>query len=235
MPRRFDSVIYIQRPGDSRVTVMAHHLGERIRQTRKRLKLTLNDLSQRSGLSVSQLSKLENGKQRISVDLAMKLAGVLLVPVTSFLSSPRVIPQARRSITRAGAGMQHEAMGISFEILCNDMRDKSNLFWRVTVTATSLEASGGWRSHAGEEFISVLSGRLALHTALYETVILETGDSILFDGEMDHGYAAVGDSPAVLLMSNSIPSHSASETEAANRLGAERRAPASDTQSLLRK
>jgi transcriptional regulator with XRE-family HTH domain len=183
---------------------MANHLGEKIRDTRKRLKLTLNDLSQRSGLSVSQLSKLENGKQRISVDLALKLAGVLLVPVTSFLSDPGPNPQGRRAITRSGTGLVHEAQGIRFEVLCNDFRQKSNLFWLVTVHAQSFEAAGGWRAHSGEEFIRVQSGRLKLHSQLYEPLVLEPGDSILFDGAMNHAYVALDGVPAVLLMSNSV-------------------------------
>lgn len=186
---------------------MPNHLGEKIRDTRKRQKLTLKDLSERSGLSVSQLSKLENGKQRISVDLALKLAGVLLVPVTSFLSDPEPNPQGRRAITRSGTGMVHEAKGIRFEVLCNDMRQKSNLFWHVTVYANNLEASSGWRSHAGEEFIRVLFGRLELHSKLYEPVVLAPGDSILFDGAMDHGYVALDGQPALLLMSNSVSGH----------------------------
>jgi len=44
---------------------MTNELGETIRQTRKQMKLTLRELGERSGLTVSQLSKLENGKQRI--------------------------------------------------------------------------------------------------------------------------------------------------------------------------
>lgn len=178
-------------------------LGEMIRKVRKQQKLTLRELSEGTGLSISQLSKLENGKQRISVDLALKLAGMLRVPVTTFLSAPRPNSQARRAITRAGQGLRHNAGDLSFEVLCNDIRDKANLFWRVTVGAHSLEDAGGWRSHAGQEFIYVLEGRLALHSAFYEPLELVEGDSILFDGEMDHAYVSLSEEPAVLLMSNS--------------------------------
>lgn len=183
---------------------MASELGETIRQTRKRQKLTLRDLSERSGLTVSQLSKLENGKQRISVDHALKIAGVLQVPVTSFLAAPRALPQARRAITRAGTGTRHETQGLVFEVLCSDFRDKSNLFWNVTVSGRTLGETGGWRSHSGEEFLQVLSGALELHTRHYEPLLLNPGDSILFDGEMEHGYVCAGDTPCRLFMSNSM-------------------------------
>lgn len=183
---------------------MASELGETIRQTRKRQKLTLRDLSERSGLTVSQLSKLENGKQRISVDIALKIAGVLQVPVTSFLAAPRALPRARRAITRAGTGTRHATQGLVFEVLCSDFRDKSNLFWNVTVSGRTLEEAGGWRSHSGEEFLQVLSGVLELHTRYYEPLLLNPGDSILFDGEMEHGYVCAGSEPCRLFMSNSM-------------------------------
>ncbi|WP_137113588.1 XRE family transcriptional regulator [Mesorhizobium sp. GR13] len=184
---------------------MKHDLGEAIRQTRKRLKLTLKDLSERSGLPVSQLSKLENGKQRISVDVALKIAGVLHVPVTSFLAMPRATPQARRSITRAGEGTRHETTGMVFEVLSGDFKDKTSLFWNVTVYGRSLEETAGWRSHSGEEFLQVLSGSIELHTRHYEPLVLNKGDSVLFDGEMEHGYVCNSAEPAVLLMSNAMP------------------------------
>lgn len=184
-------------------------LGEMIRKVRKQQGLTLRALSESTGLSISQLSKLENGKQRISVDLALKLAGALRVPVTTFLSPPRPNSQARRAITRAGQGLRHEAGNLSFEVLCNDIRDKANVFWRVTVRARTLDEAGGWRAHSGQEFIQVLSGRLELHSSFYEPLIMEQGDSILFDGEMEHAYVSAGDEPAVLLMSNSTVRQSA--------------------------
>ncbi|MFM2278738.1 MAG: hypothetical protein RLZZ444_969 [Pseudomonadota bacterium] len=183
---------------------MTNELGETIRQTRKQLKLTLRELGERSGLTVSQLSKLENGKQRISVDVALKIAGVLRVPVTSLLAAPRQMPLGRRSITRAGTGTQHQTEGVIFEVLCSDFRDKSNIFWNVTISGRTIEETGGWRRHSGEEFIQVLSGILELHSRHYEPLIMAPGDSILFDGEMEHAYVCHSEEPTRLFMSNTM-------------------------------
>lgn len=183
---------------------MTNELGETIRQTRKQMKLTLRELGERSGLTVSQLSKLENGKQRISVDVALKIAGVLRVPVTSLLAAPRQMPLGRRSITRAGTGTRHQTEGIVFEVLCSDFRDKSNIFWNVTITGHTTEETGGWRRHSGEEFIQVISGVLELHSRHYEPLVMMPGDSILFDGEMEHAYVSRGDEPTRLFMSNTM-------------------------------
>ncbi len=184
---------------------MQGNVGSKIRDARKQHNITLRELSERSGLSVSQLSKLENGKARLTVDVALTIPGVLHVPVASFLFSPKPGMQARRSITRAGSGVLHEGNAMVFEVLCSDFRDKTNIFWRVTLLAKSFEENGGWRSHSGEEFIHVLSGSLELHTIHYDPVVLQPGDSILFDGEMQHAYVSVGDEPAIMLMSNTVP------------------------------
>ncbi len=189
-----------------RSLTMQGNVGTKIREARKDQNLTLRDLSERSGLSVSQLSKLENGKARLTVDIALVIAGVLHVPVASFLFRPKPGMQARRSITRAGSGVIHEGNAMEFEVLCSDFRDKANIFWRVTLHAHSFEENGGWRSHSGEEFIHVLSGRLELHTIHYDPTVLQPGDSILFDGEMQHAYVALGDDPVIMLMSNTVPS-----------------------------
>jgi len=181
-----------------------------IREYRKRQGLTLQDVSAMSGLSVSTLSKIENGKTRLTLDTALLLAGALKVPVTGFLAEEVVRPTARRSITRAGQGTTHAVNGMTFEVLCADFKEKRNFFWRVTVGARTVEASGGWRRHPGEEFLHVMSGVLELHTEHYETMRLGPGDSILFDATMPHAYVAAGDGDVVLLMSNTIPQDAAS-------------------------
>lgn len=177
----------------------------KIREIRKSKGLTLEELSAACGLSVSQLSKIENGKARLTFDIALTLSGLLKVPVTAFLSSSTAVPIARRSMTPAGGGIVHQTPGMRFEVLCSDFKEKRNVFWRVVISAHSVEESGGWRSHPGEEFLHVLEGALNLHTEHYEPAFLAAGDSILFDASMPHAYVAEGSADAVVLMSNTVP------------------------------
>ena len=177
----------------------------KIREIRKAKGLTLEGLSQACGLSVSQLSKIENGKARLTFDTALTLSGILKVPVTAFLSDPAPTPIGRRSITRAGGGILHQTPGLAFEVLCSDFKEKRNVFWRVVISAHRIEDSGGWRSHPGEEFLYVLQGTLELHSEYYQPVKLKPGDSILFDASMPHAYLAAGKRAAVVLMSNTVP------------------------------
>ncbi|MEM1346163.1 MAG: XRE family transcriptional regulator [Pseudomonadota bacterium] len=180
-------------------------IGERLRTARRAKGLKLKDVARLSGLSISQLSKLENGHARLTVDMALMLAGALAIPANHFFSRPgHAMARGRRSVTRAGTGIGHTLMGMDFEVLCSDFADKRNLNWRVRIHGRSLEECGGLRSHSGEEFITVLSGTLTLHSEYYEPLALGVGDSIVFDGEMVHGYAATGEGAAVVLMSNSV-------------------------------
>ncbi|MEM1111651.1 MAG: XRE family transcriptional regulator [Pseudomonadota bacterium] len=182
----------------------AAEIGKRVRAARKAKGLKLREVSEATGLSVPHLSKLENGKARLSVDLALELCVVLGVPAAHFFIDSQPRQRNRRSITRAGAGLQHPSDHVDFEVLCSDLADKRSLHWRVTVKPAP-DAERRMRSHGGEEFIHVIAGELELYTEGYDPLRLSQGDSVTFDGEMPHDYRAVGDTPAVLLMSNEIP------------------------------
>jgi transcriptional regulator with XRE-family HTH domain len=60
----------------------AYTLGEKLRELRNGRKWTLNELSQRSGLSISHISSLERGtRTKPSMEVVRKLANALQVPV----------------------------------------------------------------------------------------------------------------------------------------------------------
>ena len=71
-------------------------VGRRIRQLRLKSKKTQRDISETTGLAVSYLSRLENGRITPSVRTLTKLAGSLGVSVTAFFDSERVLEQGDR-------------------------------------------------------------------------------------------------------------------------------------------
>lgn len=176
---------------------------QQIRHYRNLKSISLRDLSELSGISASQLSKIESGKAKLTVETALKLAGILHVPAAIFLTEPAPQAMARRSITRRDTGTIHENPGMRLEILCSEFKEKQNLFWKVHVTARSFDENGGWRQHPGQEFLYVLSGKLELHSMYYDPITLFEGDSMLFDADQPHAYIGV-DGPAELIMMNSV-------------------------------
>jgi transcriptional regulator with XRE-family HTH domain len=173
-----------------------------IRKQRKQKGISLRSLASDLGISASQLSKIETGKSKLSVDLALKIAEILAVPATVFLSKGKPTAMGRRTITRNDTGEVHTTPGMRFEWLCSEFKDHELLYLTVTVYATTLEENGGWRQHPGQEFFQVLSGQVQLLTQLYQPATLNAGDSILFDSDQPHAYVAIG-GPAKLLMINS--------------------------------
>lgn len=176
---------------------------KQIRSQRNLKGISLRSLANELGISPSQLSKIETGKAKLTVEGALKIANVLKVPATTFLSPAKHHATGRRTITRKKSGSVQTTAGMRLEALCADFKENSNLFWNVTITASNLDENGGYRQHPGQEFLYVLSGQLQLLSGLYEPVTLCEGDSILFDADQPHAYVAPG-GPATVLMVNSV-------------------------------
>ena len=179
-------------------------VGKRLRQIRASRDLTLAQVRELTGISISTLSKLEKGQTSLNFDSMMQLIEGLNVPLSS-LVGPKV-PQhsGRRAITRNDQGRFFETPQLRFEVLCGDLSRKHNVFWKVTVKARSVDEYAELSSHPGEEFIYVLKGKLKLHTEIYEPVVLGAGDSIFFDSSVGHAYVSSGRGNAEILISNSV-------------------------------
>ncbi|MDR3165402.1 MAG: XRE family transcriptional regulator [Synergistaceae bacterium] len=59
---------------------------DRIKKTRKRLNLTLSSLAEKTGFSVSYLSKVERNQGNLSLDVFLKLCAVFDMDIEEFLS-----------------------------------------------------------------------------------------------------------------------------------------------------
>lgn len=173
------------------VDVPSSTLGLRLSELRRSRDLTLKELSARTGIAVSTLSKVQNNQATLSYENLVRLSVGLDVDVGEFfrLHSDE-LRTARRTIERKDQGRRGESERYSFEILATELARKRMVPGILNVTATSLEEVGGLSHHEGEEFIYVLSGTLKLYTEFYEPVLLRTGDSAYIDSTMGHAYLA---------------------------------------------
>jgi transcriptional regulator with XRE-family HTH domain len=184
--------------------------GEAIRALRKRIGLTLTELSARTGLAVSTLSKLEMGHVSLSYDKLMLISKGLDVDMAELLdTTPHPNGAAtyggRRVVHRAGEGQHVETRSYSQVYLATELLNK-----RLTPIFCELHARtlddffaefGDFIRHPGEEFTYVLEGEVAFHTELYAPLTLHAGDSIYFDSEMGHAYLKGSDAPSRLITS----------------------------------
>lgn len=178
-------------------------IGLRLRQLRKEHDWTLTEVARRTGISVGTLSKLENGKTELNFTSVNKLATGLNVPVTD-LTNPHNNVSGRRAITTGGKGTVFQTPDIDYEVLCSDVTNQHQGYLKGVVKVTSFDPTLSWHHHPGQEFLYVLSGKLELHTELYEPLLLNTGDSILFDSSMGHHYVSRSRKPAEILISMSL-------------------------------
>ena len=179
-------------------------VGQRLKEIRLQRGLTLSQVSALSKVSVSTLSRLENGLTSLNFNNVLQLIEGLNIPISSLIGPREVSHSGRKSMTPAGQGRYFETDQLVFEVLCGELTQKRNVFWRVQVKARSFDDYEDYKRHPGEEFIFVLKGRLILCTELYEDLLLEQGDSIFFDSAMGHAYVSAGRGDTEILMSNSI-------------------------------
>jgi transcriptional regulator with XRE-family HTH domain len=167
---------------------------------------TLADVAQKTGLSVSTLSKVENGKSGLNYTTLMKLGqgmgvdiGQLLVGPDAPVQAATGIAQGSRAITRAGSATLVEDPSYIHKCHAAELLRRSLHPMILEVKARSIEEFGELRSHPGEEFTFVLEGAVDLYSQEYAPTRLNAGDSIYFDAGMPHAFIAASEGPCRLL------------------------------------
>jgi transcriptional regulator with XRE-family HTH domain len=188
------------------VTPPRARLGGALRAIRSHLRLTLAEVSARTGLAVSTLSKVENGQLSLTYDKLLMLSGGLQVDINALFDAEPVLPEAatrtptgRRSIARAGSGLVVETPNYDYRYLCTDLARKAMVPILITIRARSTIQLGALSAHAGEEFIYVLKGKIEVHTEFYAPLTLGRGEGIYLDSTMQHGSLTVGRGTALIL------------------------------------
>lgn len=177
----------------------AQDLGQRIKEVRRREKLTLAELSERSGVAISTLSKIENGQTTGSVDTLFKIARGLRVLFDTLVDPPASAADARWVVTRAGEAERFSTEHYDYDMHAAGLVSKRMLPLAMTVKTREPPAAEDWSTHPGEEYALVLEGAVELHTEHYAPVLLEAGDSAYFDSRMKHCYVMSGEGPARII------------------------------------
>jgi len=189
--------------------------GSAVRRMRTERGWTLKDLSERSKISQSALSRVETGQITLSFDRAHALARALDTDfsniVTRMVSSDierghaPINAAGWRSVTRRGEGHRVTQSNGDYEYLCSEFLYRKLVTGLATVTATNLDEHGPLVTHPGEEFLHVVEGTVIVETEYYAPLTLETGDSLQFDASTPHAVLTAGPKPARVLFSISDP------------------------------
>ena len=160
-------------------------------------------MSERSGIPVSTLSKVENDRLTLTYDKILQLSEKLEIRISELFA------ETEPAEARHGPPEHRPARR-------RDPGDDAELRLLLSVHRASAEAHGAgpnagsapsrWTSsatssrHSGEEYIHVLEGTIVVHTQFYDPVTLKAGEAIYIDSKMGHAYVAAEDCDEALVL-----------------------------------
>ena len=183
-------------------------LGKELRGLRKAHGLTLQALAERSGKSVSFISKIERGLARPSVTALQDIAEALDVPIGWFFQNDGPVPADERPyIVRAHRRrrLTYSDMASTDYMGFTDYLLSANLDGQLALGISKYEPGGttgdDLYTHQGEEAGLVLEGEIELRLD-DDTFLLRSGDSFSFPGSIPHSYRNPGKVLAAIVWAN---------------------------------
>ena len=172
-------------------------LGQRIKQQRKALGLTLIQLAEKSGVSIATISKIENGLINGGFDTIYKIARGLGVLVNDLIKTNE---SAKSSVVIQKASIEPQHPTEYYDYYPQAMRTDGVLNpYIMTVKTRVAPPLVDWSNHEGEEFVHVIEGAIDLHHEGGPTQRLNAGDSATFDCGPAHCFVCVSADPAVIV------------------------------------
>jgi transcriptional regulator with XRE-family HTH domain len=161
-------------------------VGPRLRRLRVRRGVTLTALATQTGISKSTLSRLETGQRKPSLELLLPLAAAHHLPLDELVGAPRVGDPRVRLTPRTRNGR-----------LVYPLTQQSGgmAVWKVVIPP---ERERRLRTHAGHEWLYVLSGEMRLILGEHD-ITMRAGEVAEFDTRLPHWFGPAGDEPVEIL------------------------------------
>ena len=175
-------------------------LGDRIRKAREMHNLTIQELSNRTGIDADILKRVEANKMAPPLGELVKLGKALETRMSFFISPGAdkrmtlVRADQRKEVSRH-AGRSSARYGYFYESLAPEKANRLMEPFMITLTPTEeVEPS----THDGQEFLFVLEGEIMAKVG-EQTEHLRAGDAIYYDSSEAHFVKCVGGREAKLL------------------------------------
>jgi transcriptional regulator with XRE-family HTH domain len=165
-------------------------VGPRLRALRQRRRLTLTQLSEETGISVSTLSRLESGQRRPTLELLLPLARAHQVPLDELVGAPETgDPRVHLRPRTATQGLT---------VVPLTRRPGGIQAFKMVYAPRTPAGEPELQTHEGYDWVYVLSGRLRLLLGEHD-VVLGPGEVAEFDTRTPHWIGNPGDEPAEVL------------------------------------
>lgn len=160
---------------------MIKEISQKIKHLRKQQNLTLKDLSEKTGFSVSFLSQVENGSSSLAIVSLKKIADALGVSMNYFFEDHREDNYAIKIEDQKVFKMQ----GTNSEFIRMSGDFPNRTMETLVVTIAPEENYSQSMTHIGEEFLYVLEGVVIVNIEDNEH-ILKTGEAIHYPSTLPH-------------------------------------------------
>lgn len=163
-------------------------IGAKVKKLRLKHKLTLKDLSEKSGLSTGYLSQLERGITTIAVDQLLKISEILGVNINYFFPKTTVEKSVEPVIRTYNQQVLRIFNQCIYKNLSTNPEDKQMMPKLIEIMPSTNQEHLDSYPHQGEEFIYVIEGILTLtfDTQEYQ---LYPGDSSHYDSTIPHNWS----------------------------------------------
>jgi len=177
-----------------------NQIGARLKEIRRGLDQTLAEVSKATGVSISNLSKIENNQISPSFDIMKRICDGLGVTIEDFVHpGTKSVVSGRKTTTRRDEGDLFTSGQYDYRAHASELSRKAMVPLEILVHARAVEEFDHWSQHRGEEFVYVLSGAIEIHTEHYAPFRLDAGESAYFDSSMRHLYISVSSETARVL------------------------------------
>lgn len=165
-------------------------VGPRLKQLRQRRDVTLADLAEETGISVSTLSRLETGLRRPTLEQLLPLARAYGVTLDELVDAPHTGDPR--------INLRPIACKDGSVILPLTRRPGGIQAYKFVLPAGTGDAEPDLRTHEGYDWVYVLNGTLRLVLGERE-LLLAPGEAAEFDTRTPHWFGATGAGPVEYL------------------------------------
>lgn len=153
-------------------------IGKRIKTSRTRKKVTLDQLANDTGFSIEYLKQVESGKEMPPVGALLQISRALAI------DSEDLLKEEQRSRDRRAADYAKRTKNYAYTPLTPGAEHKHLKAFRIQIKALQEHKGVGYR-HEGEEFVYVLKGTVEV-TVGEHVNRLEPGQSLHFNSGIQH-------------------------------------------------
>lgn len=161
-------------------------IGKKLKVTRLRNDMTIQELAERSKVSSNMISRIERGLTIPSVEILVKLAGAFGMSINYFVEEAE--KETTIIHTRKGGGEPIFFFEDKHQItsLTQGLRDPSFTVFVDTLEQDCNSGDGGM-VHTGEEFAMVLQGQMEFIIE-GDHYLLDEGDALTFKASIPHSW-----------------------------------------------